>query len=94
MTPIDGFCLMCGTPIEGKRTTKKFCSASCRAQYSALPSRIESAAYYAQHYIAMLEGYVQEHPEFTELSLPMFQGIADRLTKARPRKPYTRKKED
>lgn len=91
MSPMDGYCLMCGKPIEGKRSTKKFCSASCRAQYSALPSRIESAAYYVQHYIAELEGYIQEHPEFTEKARPMFDAISDRLAKARPRKPYVRK---
>lgn len=91
MTYLDGFCLFCGAPLTEGRKDKKFCNRSHSAQYSALPDRIESAAYYAQEYIAKLEGYIQEHPEFTETARPMFEAIADRLAKARPRKPYTRK---
>lgn len=92
MTPTDGYCLFCHKPIEGKRSTKKYCDASCRAQYSALPDRIESAAYYAQNYIAQLEGYMQEHPEFIELARPMMEGIIERARKALPRKAYSREK--
>lgn len=86
-------CSMCGTTFERKRSTKRFCSDSCRKQYNALPARIESAIEAALISITTAEELLRKHPELSGPTRPMIETIIERAREALPRKAYTRRPE-
>lgn len=82
---------MCGEEIEGQRSTRKFCSGTCRAKYSALPARIETAVVHALTSITTAHALIERHPEFRGTARPMLENVIERAKEALPRKPYTRR---
>ncbi len=91
MPDLPPTCLFCFRPLVRQRTTKKFCDDSCRAQYNALPDRIEALAVSALVSIQTANTLISEHPEFAAHARPMIETVIEQAKKARPRKPYTRK---
>lgn len=83
-------CLMCGKAFERKRSTKRFCSDTCRKQYNALPARIESAIEAALMSISLAETLLNQHPELSGPTRPMIETVIERAKQALPRKAYTR----
>lgn len=95
MNDLTPTCIFCFKPLERIRITKKFCDSSCRAQYSALPARIETLIESSLTSLQTAQDLITEHPEFADHARPMIETVIDQAKKARPRKPYTRsKKED
>lgn len=90
MPDLPPTCQFCFRPLIRQRTTKKFCDDSCRAQYNALPARIETLVESALVSIQTANALILEHPEFAAHARPMIDTVIEQARKARPRKPYTR----
>lgn len=87
-------CLYCFRPLIRQRSTKKFCDDSCRVNYNALPTRIETLIQGALVSIQTANELIEEHPEFAATARPMIETVIEQARKARPRKPYTRQKKE
>ena len=94
MPELPPTCLFCFKPLIRQRITKKFCDDSCRAQYNALPERIETLVQSSLTSLRTAQDLISEHPEFADLARPMIETIIEQARKARPRKPYTRQKKE
>lgn len=94
MPDLPPTCLYCFKPLVRQRSTKKFCDDSCRNQYNLLSVRIETLIESSLTSLRTAQDLVSEHPEFADHARPMIETLIDQAKKARPRKPYTRKKDD